>query len=253
MTKSHHLFSTLVLGTCLLGLASCGGGSGSSSNSGSSTQQEVLDDQGIYRAVLSPLNNSLAGETSGTVEIRIEADEFIVRNHIKGAPAGVKHLQNIMEAQVCPSMSHDANGDGIIDASEMLKSTGKILIPLDSNLSEQLLGIDYGPISNGRGNYIYRRSTGFSELLSDLQAIDPDPVDPITKLETGSALNLSGRVVVIHGVRSGTASADTVSSIRGLTNEQMMPIACGRLVRVENEGPEPEIEVEGEAPTTDTI
>ena len=143
--KNQKLVSTILLGTCLMALASCGSEGGGSSTS-SEGQQQQQDDQGIYRAVLKPLNTSVGGNTTGTVEIKIVGDDFSVLSNVVGAPAGVKHLQNITTATACPST--DVNGDSFIDVVE---AGGKFLIPLDSDLSEQLDGMDFGPIANNSG------------------------------------------------------------------------------------------------------
>jgi hypothetical protein len=140
-----------------------------------------------------------------------------------------------MKGTTCPDLSSDLNADGFIDISEATQLSGKILIPLDSNLSEQFTGIDFGPIANSYGSYIYRRSTGFSTLMSDLYALDPDPSDFITKLNVGEMLNLSGKVVLIHGVRKSDLLTDQVTSMRGLSTDETLPIACGTLMKLSAE------------------
>jgi hypothetical protein len=236
MENKAKIISSLILGTCLLSLVSCG--SDSSNGSGADTtqqEQQQQDDQGIYRAVLRPLNSSVAGTTSGTVEITIEGDEIVAESNVTGAPSGVKHLQNITVASACPTSSSDVNGDSFVDMVETLPSTGPILIPLDSDISEQLNGMAYGPIANGSGSYIYRRSTTVSEILSDLHALDPDVADPIAKLVDGQNLNLAGRVILIHGVSSSSNLPSTVATVGDLSAAQSLPIACGELVRVSSE------------------
>ncbi len=239
--KNQKLVSTILLGTCLLALASCGSDSGGSSNS-SERQEQQLDDQGIYRAVLKPLNTAVAGNTTGTVEIRIVGDDVSVLSNVVGAPAGVKHLQNITTASSCPVT--DANGDTFIDVAE---AGGKFLLPLDSDLSEQLDGMDFGPIANSSGSYIYRRSTTLSQMLADLRAFDPDPLDPVVKIGPDQDLKLAGRVLIVHGVDSSSNLPDTVVTTGNLSTEQSLPIACGQLVRITSEEAAAGVEVE---PTT---
>lgn len=235
--KNSKILSTVLIGTCLITLASCGGDSGGSSGS-SSQQREQQDDQGIYRAVLKPLNESVAGSTSGTVEIRIEGDDVVVTSNITGAPAGVKHLQNVTLLSSCPAPA--AEGSFVTAAS-----TGKILIPLDSNLSEQLMGMSFGPIANGSGSYVYKRSTSLTEMLADLRSPDPDSLDAVVKLSPEENLNLDGKVVFIHGVASSANLPETVGTIGDLSPEQALPIACGELVRITSEDvTEPEAESE---------
>lgn len=234
--KKSQTISTLLIGSCLFGLVACGGsGGGSSSGAAPSVEAQQEGDEGIYRAVLAPLNSSVAGETNGTVEIRISGDDVVVESTVAGAPAGVKHLQRLMTGAACPDMSADKNGDGIIDVQEGAPSYGQVLIPLDSNLSEQIVGMDYGPIANGEGVYVYRRSSTLSMLLSDLHAADPDIDDNISKLPPGDDIRLAGRVVIVHGVSRSAALASTVASVGDLTPAQALPIACGKLVRIVSE------------------
>lgn len=237
MNKSSSILLSLFLGATLLSLGSCGGGGGSSSRTSlsetQSSPEEEVSDEGIFRAVLKPLNTSLSHNTNGTLEIKVEDDSVSVRSTVTGAPAGVKHLQNIMVGTVCPDDSSDINGDLLVDIKEAMFRSGRLLIPLDSDLSSQLDGIDFGPIANGAGGYVYIRSTGYAQLLSDLKIQDPDPLDPIVKLpEDISGLKLDGRVVLIHGVKSSPALPDTVSGVEAVPRELLMPIACGKLVRV---------------------
>jgi hypothetical protein len=233
--KKNKIFSSFLIGTCLITLASCGSDSGSSSGGGSGNQQEEQDDQGIYRAVLKPLNTTVAPSTSGTVEIRIEGDDVTVMSNVTGAPAGVKHLQNVTLLTACPTTGNDVNNDSFVDILEAAASAGPILIPLDSNLSTQLDGNTFGPIANGEGSYVYRRSTTLTNMLADLRAPDPDSTDPYVKLPEGQDLNLAGKVVIIHGVGNSANLPNSVSTAGDLSAEQALPIACGELVRVTNE------------------
>lgn len=229
--KKNKILSSFLIGTCIFTLASCGSDD-SSSSAGSSRQEQQQDDQGIYRAVLKPLNTNVAPGTSGTIEIKIQGDDVFVESNITGAPAGVKHLQNLTLLTACPTSGNDVNNDSHVDILEAAASAGPILIPLDSNLSTQLDGMSYGPIANGSGSYVYRRSTSLTDLLSDLRAPDPDATDAVVKLPEGQDLNLAGKVVIIHGVGSSANLPETISTIGDLSAEQTLPIACGELVRI---------------------
>jgi hypothetical protein len=239
--KKNKILSTILIGTCLVTLASCGSDSDSSSSSAPRQQEEQQqDDQGTYRAVLRSLNtNAGSHSTAGTVEIKIEGDDFMVNNRVTGAPAGVKHLQNVTLLTACPTAGNDVNNDSYVDILEAAASAGPILIPLDSDLSEQLNGMSFGPIANSEGSYIYRRSTSLTDLLSDLRAPDPDATDALVKLPAGQDLNLAGKVVIIHGVDSSANLPDSVATIGNLSSSQSLPIACGELVRVTGDEPAP--------------
>lgn len=234
--KKNKFISTLLMSSCLITLAACGGKSGGSHSSSAPQKEEVQDDQGHYRATLKSLNASVAGETAGTIEIKIDGDDVVVTSNVTGAPAGVKHLQNVTVLTSCP--------DAVTEAGSFVgaASVGKILIPLDSDLSDQLNGMSFGPIANGSGSYVYKRSTSLTQMLADLRAADPDETDAIVKLSADQNLNLAGKVVIIHGVSSSTELPETVGTIGDLTPAQSLPIACGQLIRVT-----------GDDETTDTI
>lgn len=231
-------FTFLFLTASLLTMVSCGKSDKGSSHAAAPVvstlphvEEELQDDQGIYKAILTPVNSVISGETTGTIEVRIEGDDVVVESRVQGAPAGVKHLQNILVSSHCPDITADSNKDNVIDFIEALPKTGPILIPLDSDLSEQMDGIEYGPIANSTGSYIYRRSSTLSRILAGLRSPDPDLHDYIVKLSEGEDLNLSGRVVMIHGVKSNSILPESVKSVGYLTKEQSLPIACGVLIR----------------------
>lgn len=198
-------------------------------------QRQEEGNQGNYRAVLAPINSTISGETTATVEIIIEGDEFIVEANAAGAPPGVKHLQNIMTGGACPDVNSDINGDGVIDIIEAGSYFGQIFIPLDSNLSEQIAGKDYGPIANGSGRYVYRRSAALSMLLSDLTAVDPDTSDGMIKLRGDDNLNLTNKVIVIHGISRTENIPGTVSTMGDMIPQDILPIACGKIERIISE------------------
>jgi hypothetical protein len=231
--SKQKLFNLAITGTCFLALVACGKDSGKSS-SNRQFREEVQKEEGIYRAVLSPIHTQNAEAIAGTVEIEIAGEEVIVKAKASNTPAGVKHFQNIMTGTECPNSSSDENQDGFVDAVEASQVSGKILIPLDSDLSHQMDGMDFGPIANSAGNYVYRRSTTLSQLLGDLNAEDPDKTDVLVKLN-GKALNLSGRVILIHGVSSESALPESVAIVGDLSREQSLPIACGKIIRVNDE------------------
>jgi hypothetical protein len=240
--ESLKILASILLGGSLMTLVSCGNDDKSTRAAFQEEQQQ--EDQGLYRAVLAPINASATNKTTATVEIKIVGDEVIVESNITGAPSGVKHLQNITTSSACPPASADINADTFVDVAEALPHTGQILLPLDSDLSEQMDGLSYGPIANLSGNYVYRRSTTLTKLLADLQAPDPDSADLIAKLPAGENLNLSGRVIIVHGVATSTVLPDTVSTTGDHSQAESLPIACGVIQRISSEEAQPEAETE---------
>jgi len=193
----------------------------------------LVGDEGIFVATLTPLNQSFSGNASGVVKVTIEGENIFVESQVLGATPGTKYFQNILTSNRCPDSSADLNNDSILDRDEAYKKSGLVILPLDSDISEQLSGLDYGPISNSSGNYIYRRSTSFSRLLSDLQMIDPDPTDQVTKLRFGTELNLENRVVIIEvSQENSLIPVRTSSSYGRIQTPVLLPYACGKFQRV---------------------
>lgn len=189
-------------------------------------------DEGVYEATLYPLtvNNGLQSE--GSAKVIIEGDKFIVKTNMRSVESGIKHFQNIMTRGSCPSFQDDKNSDTYIDINEAMVKTGEILIPLDSYIGEQIKGLDYGPIGNSVGEYVYKRSTSLTELMIDLRSPDPDLTDSIEKLPLGSNLNMSGRAMLVHGVRITENFPSDIPTINNRKNYEIIPIACGILKRV---------------------
>lgn len=180
--------------------------------------QEV--DEGDYKAILRPINTHLYKEINGVMKLKIENNQFKSTLDIYNAPKGIKHIQYILMRDHCPHGKFDTNNDGIIDFSEIVTSDYPVLLPLDSNLIEQLSGIDYGPISNEDGYYYYQRSASFNELMADLKSTDPDPFDLIGKLAFSERLKLDNKVIVIFAFDNE------------IDSRQMLPLACGKISRI---------------------
>lgn len=215
----------------LLFCASCLQGKKSFPRSIETKEEVTADDQGVFLASLRPLNTQFGDVTAGTVKVKIAGDLFEVAGDVFSSPANTKHIQLLTSSSRCPDTSDDTNLDGILDLKEALDASGKVLIPLDSDLSEQLLGVDFGPIANGSGRFVYRRSTSFSLLLSDLLTDDPDRTDIYVKLLQGELLDLSRRVVVILGFRDDTVLPPSYKNPASLAPQESVPIACGKFSR----------------------
>ncbi len=186
-------------------------------------------DEGIFIANILPLNSNLSSISSGKMKIIWDTQMFLSESKVVGTDPGVKHLQFIMSSSQCPSEEDDLNQDSVIDMNELLTVSGDILVPLDSDVSEQLNGIDYGPISNEMGDYIYRRSSSRSDLLNDLTLPDPDFYDHIGKISENDKLDFNKRVVVVLGVSAEKEIPQSVKSFWDLPVELSIPIGCGKL------------------------
>lgn len=201
----------------LLVLLSCGKKDGNGSTSPNTQRIEEQNAAGLYRAILRPLNNHLSGFIpTGLVEIKVDETNFNVRAMLDD-DAKVIHIQSIQEGTRCPDIQDDQNQDGIIDIHEAHLATGKVFISLDSDLQSEAMGEDKYPLGGG---YTYVESTRLEQIETD------------TKQRTSQNLNLSGRVVLIHGVANATKLPSTVRVKEGFGPQASVPIVCGILKRV---------------------
>lgn len=131
-------------------------------------EQLTFDPEGIYSAILIPVNQKDHSNFKSRVTISKWGDNFNVKIKFNNGPSG-KHHQGLYSDEVCPK-----NG--------IENTMGELLIPFDGELSTRLLGEDDFP--NGE-HYLYERSTSYSLMISDLQQRMGD-------------LQLSGKAVAIH-------------------------------------------------------
>jgi hypothetical protein len=160
-------------------------------------QQE--DEQGNYRAEFKSLNKKWTGAVRGYSILWARANQFYVRVSMQGLAKNVYHFQYIHEGAHCPDKYADSNQDGVIDQNEVIAASGKMLIPLDSDLSGQSEGHDGFPLSDEEGSYLYYRASSFRYLMSDLRSRDRNRRDQLTKLPAGGELRLHERIIVIYG------------------------------------------------------
>jgi hypothetical protein len=165
-----------------------------------------------------------------------ENDEFVadVRFSGSGLSAKTLHEQRVHEVKRCPTTEDDLNQDGIIDAIEGEKVYGKVLIPLDADLSAQHLELGTYPYSDEFGNYLYSKITSFKKLITDLKSIDLNPKDYLIKLNSDEDLKLDGRVVVIRGVGDQVNLPETCQTDARKNCSSTLPIACGVIRKVFN-------------------
>lgn len=192
---------------------------------------QLQEEQGTFRATLSPLNTTIAGNTGGTVDFVIDGDSFKATAMVNGAPMAL-HAQHIHTGSSCPTMDADTNGDGFVDVTEGVPTYGPILVPLDGDLSSQEAGGSDFP--SGK-SYTYEQETSYAAMLGDLKLPDPNTEDAVAKLGATELLALEGRHVVIHGVMESDDVPDSVASIADLPNHVTLPIACGKIERVSEE------------------
>jgi hypothetical protein len=232
---SKSTLASVVLSASLLSLVSCGNDD-SGKKLSVETNQQRQETQGLYTANLTSLNNSVAGTPSGLVTFGVEGDEVTATITVDGAPAQVIHRQSIRTGNGCPEASSDVNGDGFIDIMEAEAVSGKIFIPLDSDLNSHTGGSNY-PVARSSGKYFYNESASLSSMIADIFAPSEGADSAIATLAAGEDLNFSGRTVMIQGVAMTNTLPETVATRDGLTTQATLPIACGVLTRIPNTDP----------------
>lgn len=192
---------------------------------------------GTYLSILSPINKNVSGHLNGTVSVIREQANFIVDVRMSGGPLSVLHNQSIHVGSRCPTELDDLNADGYIDAEEGSQVFGKIIIPLDDDISSQRMGGGIYPISDKYGQYLWSRSTPFDKLMQDLHEEDINLKDDFIKLEHNKNLTMLGKVVVILGIPETNFLPETVAGRGRLTPHQALPIACGVIRRLTTTSP----------------
>ena len=201
--------SSVFMSSLLLTLAACGGDS-SSSNS-PSRNQLLVTEGGTYEARLLSLNEHLAGDVHGKLQLKVTGDDMNVQVRVNGAPSGTTHFQSIHMSDSCPTLSMDANNDGIIDGREGAQAFGDIAVPLD-------MGNKVFPSSDAAGNYKYEQTRSVAKMMGDL------------KLKSG--FGFQGKQVVVYGVPESVTLPDSVSGNFGLSKHAAIPIACGTIIKI---------------------
>lgn len=183
--------------------------------------------QGFYLAKLKTLNPQVNGTVPGSVSFFRKEDRFMAYVRLFAGYPKAWHMQHVYEGNRCPTEADDLNGDGIIDIGEAEAVVGKILIPLDSDISSQTSGRRFFPVADPSGSYQYERATSFKRFLSDLQGQLKDPTGETTKLPPGEGLRLVGRPVIIFGISEEVQLPQSVGTKSRLKTFQTVPIACG--------------------------
>lgn len=221
---------TLALGVSFF-ILSCGKNSKGSSEITTLEQQAPPIDEantdGNYQALFTTLNEHVNGTIPGSANFFRSGQKFYSYVRLFGGGASVWHMQNVYEGARCPTQSDDTNNDGNIDIVEAEVVLGKILVPLDADISTQSSGGRSFPVADLSGFYQYERLTSFNRFLEDLESEDRNPDDEYVKLQPGEQLQLTKRTVLVQGILESIALPDTVESNKSYAAFKTFPIACG--------------------------
>jgi hypothetical protein len=232
-TKSRLVFLALfLLGACNIQ---------QTRNQGSDSSQEKeealpLDGshiQGHYQAKFMTMNPHVNGTIPGSANFFRKEERIYA--FVRLFAGGVKawHMQNVYTGSRCPVLSDDKNADGFIDIQEAEEVLGKILIPLDSDISNQQSGKRFFPVADLSGNYQYERVGPFRRFIEDLQREDKDPEDDFVKIPRGQGLRLIGKTVLVQGVSETLELPETLATKGRHRSFQTLPVACGVFEKVE--------------------
>lgn len=168
------------------------------------------EEEEAHRTYFKSLNPSLAGRVKGHVVIWVRDLQFYARVVVFKGPKNLRIQQYIHTGNHCPTIRDDLNNDGMIDFSEVIKSSGEILVPLDGKLRSQTSGMNWFPVSDRDGAFYYSRAANLKWFMEDLRARDENPGDHVVKLAKSEDLALKRRVVILYGS----------------TSDPLLPIAC---------------------------
>ena len=177
-----------------------------------------------FTAQLQPMNTGVTKtSTAGVAHFTVNGDKLSIEVKVHGAPADTVHWQHFHGfttgmAASCPGAGADANGDGIVDLIETGKAAGTTMVPLDSQPAAMDVAHGTYPKADAKGDYSYHATVS-------LKALDA----AVAKAFPGQKLDLSKRVVFIHGVPADTALPSTVASLGPIPAQVTLPIACGKI------------------------
>ncbi len=171
-----------------------------------------------YTADLDPLNSS---EASGSAEVMVDGNMVIVTIESSGMSPNLPHAQHIHIGgeNVCPPMSADDNGNGLISTPEGKPFYGGIEVSLTTEGSvgpESALAVERFPVADADGDISYSRTFQLPEGVT--------------------AEDISNGVIVQHGISelfgdAGKYDGEKMSEIPGanLPFEATVPALCGEL------------------------
>lgn len=200
--------------------------------------------QGNYIARFTTLNSHINGTVPGSVTLSRNKDRVMVFLRLFAGYPKAWHQQKIYEGTRCPTLADDTNGDGFIDILEAEAVLGKMLIPLDADISSQRSGRNFYPLGDPSGSYYYERTTSFSRLFRDLKDIK-NQTEEYKKLGPDEGFSIEGKAVLVQGVSAEVEFPETVQSQTRYKPFQTIPITCGIF---ESDNREPGVNDNGEIP-----
>lgn len=177
-----------------------------------------------YVAHLHALNTSVAhAKTTGEAKFAVDGDTLKIDIRVHGAPADTEHWQHFHgfvdgNAASCATMADDANKDDIIDVAETGKASGTTMVPFTADPASMDVPHGVYPKADAKGDYHYTATVSVKALDAAFDKAFP-----------GQKLDLTKRVVYIHGVPESDKLPSTVASLGPIPANVTLPIACGKI------------------------
>jgi hypothetical protein len=175
----------------------------------------AVPEESLYLAKFVTLNSHINGTIPGSATVQRQGDKFYAYVKLVGSVPNGLHQQYIHEGSRCPTAFDDLNQDGLLDRTEAQNVLGRILIPLDANISSHKAGNNIFPVADETGTYFYERGTSFKKLSNDLKQND-------MHLQPG--LDIDGKTVLLLGS----------------PGDPDLPVVCGVFKRVTHVPQEPD-------------
>lgn len=182
----------------------------------------------VYAAELHAINVAASkSKASGTVRLTVHGDSLTIRVHMQNVPADIEHWQHFhgfpdAHQSVCPTAASDTSHDGLVDILETGPSAGTTMVPFNADPVAMDIPTHTYPNATGSGTYDYSRTVSVAELNRAFG----------TKY-TGTTIDLSKRVVMVHGVPESVALPKSVASLGTIPSRVTLPIACGPIRRIQ--------------------
>lgn len=191
----------------------------------------------VYQSILNPINDSGG---SGQLMIKVDGDQAQISEHVWGLAQTFKdgaypHVQHIHIGGrgVCPDMSADANGDGIVDTAEGKDAYGAVNTTLSTSGDTSAKAATDVETAPSGGEFHYSRTITLSQ-------------DTLNALKDGDA------VAVVHGLDpsglSDQAQNEKSNLVPDLPLAATAPALCGAVTASQMEAmPEGSVDAGGGA------
>jgi len=210
----HVLEALAIAGVACASVASAGAQAAQANNHTGTT----------YVAHLRALNSRVTGmKTAGETRFTIAGDSLTIDVTMQHVPPDIAHLQHFHgfpngKNATCATAAADVNHDGIVDLIETEPYSGTTMVPFTDDPVSMEIVTDTYPKASANGSYHYVKTVSLKALEAAFSTKYP-----------GQKLNLTSRVVYVHGVPSSTKLPASVASLGTIPAQVTIPIACGKI------------------------